>query len=164
MKRWVIADTHFGHVNVIKYGNRPFNTINEMDEALIKNWNNTISKDDVVYMLGDFTLSRNREYIKSIVEQLNGKIILVMDNHDTLKPHQYIKLGFWTAIKKPILVDPRVVLMHRPPRDEDIMPGMTYIFGHIHNKVIEIEEKSNCICVSVERTDYKPVNLDKILK
>jgi calcineurin-like phosphoesterase family protein len=63
MRRWVIADLHFGHTNVIKYSDRPFTDADDMDESLIKNWNNTVSKDDIVYVLGDFTLSRKKEYI-----------------------------------------------------------------------------------------------------
>ena len=62
-------------------------------KKLIANWNNTVAKEDIVYMLGDFTLSRNKEYIKSLLQRLNGKIILVMGNHDSLKPAQYTELG-----------------------------------------------------------------------
>ena len=164
MKRWVIADTHFGHFNVIEYSQRPFKTVEEMDKILIQNWNNRVSKEDIVYMLGDFTLSRNLDYIKSIVEQLNGKIVLVMGNHDTRQPSKYVECGFHTAIRKPILVEPKVVLMHEPPLMENVVEGMVYIFGHVHEKIIDIEALNNCFCVSVERTNYFPINLDKILK
>lgn len=164
MKRWVIADTHFGHENVIEYSGRPFSSARQMDEELIKNWNNTVSKNDTVYMLGDFSLSGSLGYIESIIVRLQGKIILVMGNHDRLKPQHYISCGFHAAIRKPILLEPRVILMHEPPLESDVLDGMNYIFGHIHEKVIDIESRDNCRCVSVERTNYKPIDLDKLLK
>lgn len=50
-----IADTHFGHNEIIKYENRPFSDTDEMDRILISNWNNTVSNNDTVFMLGDFS-------------------------------------------------------------------------------------------------------------
>ena len=162
-KRWVIADTHFGHTNIIKYENRPFKDTQDMDEKLIYNWNSVVSKQDIVYMLGDFTLSRNKEYIKSLLQRLNGKIILIMGNHDLLKPAQYIELGFYTAIRKPILVEPNVVLMHEPPLKKDVCDKMFYIYGHVHSNPSEVEFNSNCRCVSVERIQYKPIELEMVI-
>lgn len=163
-KTWVIADPHFGHKNILVYENRPFVDLEDMAKELIKNWNSCVGKNDTVYVLGDFTLTRRKDYIKSILDQLNGKKVLVMGNHDTLKPNQYIELGFVTAIRKPIMVKPNVLLMHEPPNDNDILKGMTYIFGHVHSKHCNADDYPNCYCVSVERIGYKPIELDKVLK
>ena len=163
-RRWVIADLHFGHTNVIAYSQRPFADAEQMEKELIKRWNNKVSKDDIVYVLGDFTLSRRTELISRLCGSLNGHKVLVMGNHDTRKPADYIACGFKTAMRKPILVEPRVVLMHEPPEEEDIFYGMKYVFGHVHDKKCAADFYGNCRCVSVERTNYEPVDLDQLLK
>ena len=70
-KIFFISDTHFGHTNIIKYCNRPFNNTDEMDTALIKNWNAKVPKDGIVYHLGDFAWG-SINYWEKIREQLNG--------------------------------------------------------------------------------------------
>lgn len=65
---YFISDTHFHHSNIIKYCNRPFKDINEMNEIIISNWNNIVKKDDIVYHLGDFCLSSD-DYPKNYTEK-----------------------------------------------------------------------------------------------
>ena len=75
------ADTHFGHENIMRHCNRPFDNIEEHDATLINNWNNVVKKGDRVYHLGDFCFkSKNR--IEEITDQLNGQIYLINGNHD----------------------------------------------------------------------------------
>lgn len=165
MKRFVIADLHLGHENIIKYCNRPFKDINQMNETIIKNWNDKVSNEDLVYILGDFSVKYDQEKTQNILSRLNGRKVLVMGNHDTRKPLWYLEAGFDQAIRKPIMVDPGVILMHEPfERPEDYVEfNYKYIFGHIHDKKHEMEKYGNCKCVSVERTNYEPVDLDKLL-
>ena len=75
------ADTHFGHGNVLRYENRPFRTAEEMDEALIQNWNQTVSPEDDVYILGDFTL-KGPKMANMFLERLQGRKYLIRGNHD----------------------------------------------------------------------------------
>ncbi len=79
-KVFYIADTHFGHANIIKHCNRPFESADEMDNTLIENWNNVVGKDDIVIVVGDFAFkgATHTEYLA----KLNGKIYLVRGNHD----------------------------------------------------------------------------------
>ena len=73
---YFISDTHFCHSNIIKYCDRPFKDVKEMNETIINNWNNIVTNEDIVYHLGDFCLSTDDE-IKNIFNRLNGTIILI---------------------------------------------------------------------------------------
>lgn len=110
MRRFVVADLHFGHENIIKYESRPFANVEEMNVRLIELWNSTVGNDDLVYVLGDFTLSRRIDVIKNLVSSLNGRKILIMGNHDTRKSKDYVECGFEAATRKPMMVEPGVIL------------------------------------------------------
>ena len=75
------SDTHFNHANIIRFCNRPFKDVEQMNEVMIANWNSVIGKDDTVFHLGDFCLGGAAEWTK-ILDRLNGKIYLIMGNHD----------------------------------------------------------------------------------
>lgn len=75
------SDTHFNHTNILQYCNRPFKTIDQMNETIITNWNRVVGPDDVIFHLGDFCLGGAEEWNK-ILNRLNGRIYLVLGNHD----------------------------------------------------------------------------------
>lgn len=78
------SDLHFGHKNILKHDNRPFHTIEEMDETIIERWNKTVANDDVVYVLGDISwYDEDKTY--DIYGGLNGNKILVTGNHDRIR-------------------------------------------------------------------------------
>ena len=81
-KIFFTSDLHFGHENVIRFDNRPFNTVEEMDEEMIKRWNAKVGKGDIVYVLGDFIWKAATNEAVSIIRRLNGQIILIKRNHD----------------------------------------------------------------------------------
>lgn len=163
MKRWIIADTHFNHRNIIEYCHRPFLTVEEMNEVLIYNWNCRVSPQDIVYHLGDFSMNSDKEFVSEIIRRLNGRIILIMGNHDQ-KPHKwYIDCGFENTTRKPMIVDDNIILMHEPPKEQLISDKYYYVFGHVHDKVIDIEKYPNVMCVSAERLWYYPLNFKEIV-
>lgn len=83
MKVFFTSDLHFGHESLLKrFEFRPFQTVEEMDEELIRRWNEKVGKDDLVYVLGDFFMKGNPEYVRSILKRLKGQIILIKGNHD----------------------------------------------------------------------------------
>ncbi len=76
------SDLHLMHKNIIKYVNRPFSSIIEMEEVLINNWNRVVPKDGTVFLLGDFIFTGNISIIESYIKRLNGNIHLILGNHD----------------------------------------------------------------------------------
>ncbi len=80
-KLWFTSDAHFYHDNIRRYCNRPFETVEDMNDILIANWNSVVKPDDDVIVAGDFIHSGNLEKIQSIIHRLNGKIWLVWGNH-----------------------------------------------------------------------------------
>ena len=83
MEIFVTADLHFNHVNIIKYCNRPFSDVKEMDQCLRDNWNSRINRRDTVYVVGDFAFVKSVNHLIDIRRGLNGNIHLVRGNHDS---------------------------------------------------------------------------------
>lgn len=169
MKIYMIADTHFNHKNIIKYCNRPFANIEEMNESIISNWNKIISKDDIVYHLGDLYLGSKYD-LKDLVSKLNGKIYLIRGDHDRLTVKSYEDCGITVLKNTPILLDEyKITLSHRPLPDTMIKTGYINIHGHIHQKKIEDILDTNLfnprrhINVSCDVLDFKPKNLEDLL-
>ena len=96
MKTFFIGDTHFGHSDIIGFENRPFTNVNEMDESLINNWNQAVSDEDKVFMIGDFSFY-TKETTTDICLRLKGHKILIKGNHDTNSEEYYRQCGFEKA-------------------------------------------------------------------
>ncbi|MCH7826434.1 MAG: metallophosphoesterase, partial [Bacteroidetes bacterium] len=76
------SDLHFGHEKIISFCNRPFGCVKEMDDTLIANWNATVTKNDVVYILGDFAFYKEQDKIEELWNSLNGIKHWIIGNHD----------------------------------------------------------------------------------
>jgi calcineurin-like phosphoesterase family protein len=159
---WVIADTHFGHFNIIRYCDRPFETSEEMDEVMISNWNSVVSPEDRVYHLGDFAFGRgSKELIEPIARRLNGYIILLKGNHDRESIGWYKNRGFDEVHGDEFFKYPerkKVIFSHRPYPTSDCIN----IYGHMHNLGV-VTPGQRYTCVSVELTDYFPVTVESVL-
>lgn len=158
MTTYFIADTHFGDGNILRYENRPFVNINEMDEKLISNWNRKVQASDTVYILGDFGAEG---YESDIIRQLNGKIFLVKGNHDKFTNEYYRKAGFCEVYDVPIIFNEFWILSHEPLYINENMPYAN-LFGHVHNSPLFKDYSKHHFCVSVERIDYTPISFDEI--
>jgi len=152
MKIFVTSDTHFNHKNIIEYTHRPFKTVEEMNEEMIKKWNTKVNKDDLVIHLGDFALG-SKEEIKELRSKLNGTILLIRGNHD----HQSkINEADFIIIEDYIIIGDKI-FSHHPIELNYIPYGLINVHGHIHEK-----ESLGGINVSVEKTNYEPLELEEL--
>lgn len=128
-----ISDTHFGHQNIIRYDNRPFSTVEEMDRTLIERWNNIVSDKDMVYILGDFSWYNEKKTIE-ILDRLCGHKILVKGNHDRVSPK--IAKIFGVVCDYIEITDgkEKVVMSHYPtPFWNGQFNDTVHLYGHVHN-------------------------------
>ena len=133
-----IADLHFGHKNILLYDNRPFDSVEEMDEALIESWNKTVKPTDTTYLLGDIVWSYKYENWTKILSRLNGKKFVIKGNHDSteilnlLKEYNYIE--GWSHQEIVQDNNRHVVLNHSPmPFFVNMHKNDWYhLYGHVH--------------------------------
>jgi len=155
MTTWLTADNHFGHTKIIEYTNRPFASVDEMDSEMISRWNERVKIGDLVYHLGDFTLS-NYDGFQYYLSKLNGTVFFVPGGHDLrwLKSHKKNpSTEKYTIIEKLSTInirDVELVLCHYPLLSwEKSHYGTIHLHGHSHGSV-------GCIGVSSNGNGVKP--------
>ena len=160
---WFTSDTHFNHANIIKYCNRPFASVEEMNEKLIENWNSVVGKDDLTWCLGDFCLGPDqKKHIPELVSKLNGRINLILGNHDHNSVKFYYDAGFNRVYDRKVIINDFVILTHAPLMFLNDNTPFFQVFGHVHcSELYPTFAKTGC-CVCVERHDYKPISWKKI--
>lgn len=163
---WVIADTHFGHRNILNFTDdngelirgKVFKTIEEHDEIMVKNWNDLVKPQDHVYHLGDVVINKNH---LEICRRLNGHKRLVRGNHDIAKTKQFIDVGFEEIYGVRVWPKHNMIFSHIPlHRDSLTSRGWLNVHGHTHQGIVRDSNKHPdplYKCVSVEHTDYKPL-------
>jgi len=153
---FVTSDQHFGHANIIKYCNRPFRDIDEMNSVMLNSWNNMIRPHDNVYFLGDLVYGKSSgmDYWR---RKLNGRIRFIRGNHDESNHIPFIEAA--TLVTDDI----SFLLIHDPDKVPSEWSGWV-IHGHWHNNVSEemIDFDNKRVNVSVEVTNYKPVDMRTI--
>lgn len=136
--KYYISDLHLRHKNIIKFDNRPFGSTEEMEDAIVSNWNNTIKKGDVVYILGDFIWSGALEVWNEILDKLNGTKFLIRGNHDSDKiAHKCARLrkDFFVSDYKEIDDgDYKLILSHYPLMSYNggFRERNFHFYGHVH--------------------------------
>lgn len=142
---YYISDTHFGHKNIIRYDNRPFDSVEEMDEAMIQLWNETVNDTDAVYILGDFSWYKE-DKTASILEKLKGHKILIKGNHDRVssKVARYFdRVCDYAEVKDN---GRKVIMSHYPmPFWNGQHRDTVHLYGHVHNS------SQYNYCLSIEK-------------
>ena len=169
--KYYLSDLHLGHQKCIDFDRRPFDTVEEMDETLINNWNNKVKDDDEVYILGDFCYRSSKD-VSYYLKRLKGKKHLIVGNHDRAilkhnKVHEYfVSVAPLTMVQDG---DYNVVLCHYPLAEWNMERyGTIHLFGHIHSDTGDtfkyMSNKKNAFNVGCMLHNYEPVSLAELLK
>lgn len=176
---FLTSDTHFGHNNICKFTNRdgsplrPWDNAEEMDEDMVKRWNETVGPNDKVYHLGDVVINRKA---LSILDRLNGDKVLIKGNHDIFKLNDYTK--YFRDVRSYHVMN-GCVLSHIPVHKDSIARFGTNIHGHTHSSRVrkvsgvnvetgelqysnEIDPDYFCVCV--EQTDFRPILFEDVIQ
>lgn len=159
-KIFFIGDTHFGHKEIINYEQRPFANVEEMDRSIINRWNSVVIEDDTVFMIGDFSFY-DKQKTTDICNNLRGKKILVIGNHDSNTEEFYRECGFNEVYKYPIILENFWMISHEPLYLNKNMPYAN-IYGHVHGNEMYVDYSKHSFCACVERINYTPISWDEI--
>jgi calcineurin-like phosphoesterase family protein len=160
LMRWATSDHHWGHHNIIKYCDRPFSSVDEMNAVLVARWNESVAEDDEVLLVGDAFCSRRmpREVKVGILRMLNGRKTLIRGNHDD---HLDIFLEAGFEVHDHLMIDD-ILIIHRACIPEHtwersiarLHTPRLVIHGHTH---AQGPERGRHLNVAVDRWDLRPV-------
>lgn len=169
MNVFITSDTHFGHQGIVEFVNhdtglkvRPWDTVEEMNEALIQNWNEVVHPEDKVYHLGDVCWKKH--LMDSIFPRLNGEKILIKGNHDKFKANEYLK--YFKDLRGSSIVGNKLLLTHIPVHPAEL--GTRFranVHGHLHERVVLTDQglpDRRYLCVSLEQTHFHPISLEEV--
>ena len=172
---FLVSDTHFGHTGVCRFTRndgvtklRPWDSAEEMDEAMVKAWNERVKPTDKVYHLGDVVI--NRKALK-IMSRLNGDKVLIRGNHDIFKDEDYRQ--YFRELRAYHVMN-GLILSHIPVHEASLGRFGKNIHGHLHaNRVMRplatsgrtdvIDVRYHCVCVE-QTPDFAPILFEDVLK
>ena len=171
---FLVSDTHFGHTGVCRFVRndgvtklRPWDTAEEMDEFMVRAWNERVRPTDKVYHLGDVVINRKA---LGIMRRLNGDKVLIRGNHDIFKDEDYRE--HFRELRAYHVMN-GMILSHIPIHSESLGRFGVNIHGHLHanrvmlpgfnGKVTDIVDvRYHCVCV--EQTDFAPILFEDVVK
>jgi len=166
MEYWFTSDFHLGHYNIIRYCDRPFKDLEQMNRTIIRNHNSRVKPEDTVFFLGDFCFKNSKggkegegalENAQYYLNQLNGNFVFIKGNHDD---NNSLKTCISGCVIN--LGGQDIYLTHRP---EDIEPNIKLNFvGHVHESWKFKREKGvDMINVGVDVNNFMPVTFNEIM-
>jgi len=171
---FLVSDTHFGHAGVCRFMRndgvtklRPWTDPDEMDEFMVRAWNERVRPNDKVYHLGDVVI--NRKALKTLA-RLNGDKVLIRGNHDIFPDVEYRE--YFRELRAYHVMN-GMILSHIPIHTESLGRFGVNIHGHLHanrvmlpgfnGKITDIvDTRYHCVCV--EQTDFAPILFEDVLK
>jgi calcineurin-like phosphoesterase family protein len=177
---FLVSDTHFGHAGVCRFTCddgvtkiRPWTDPEEMDEEMVRRWNERVGKNDKVYHLGDVVINRKA---LGIMRRLNGDKVLIRGNHDIFRDDEYRQ--HFRELRAYHVMN-GMILSHIPLHPESLGRFGVNIHGHTHQRRVmktgspipfgdgtftptEIDTRYHCVCV--EQTDFAPILFEDVIK
>ena len=174
-KIWLTSDFHFNHDKEFIYKARGFETVYDMNRAIIKNFNEVVAPEDDVYVLGDLMLGGSDRMADglSLIKQLNGELHIVRGNHDTdTRWEAYHHLYNVVECENAIYLKYQghhFYMSHFPTftanlEKETLKQCTLNVFGHTHQKTKFYNDIPFMYCVGLEAHGCAPVNIDDVLK
>ena len=171
---FLVSDTHFGHAGVCRFMRndgvtklRPWDSAEEMDEAMVKAWNERVKPTDKVYHLGDVVINRKA---LGIMRRLNGDKVLIRGNHDIFKDEEYRQ--HFRELRAYHVMN-GMILSHIPIHTESLGRFGVNIHGHLHSnrvmlsgfngKITDIiDNRYYCVCVE-QTPDFAPILFEDVV-
>lgn len=158
MSIYFTSDTHFGHAAIVRHSHRPFVSLEDHDNTLIRNWNSVVRKGDTVYHCGDFAW----HYVHEYRSRLNGQIHLIRGNHDRLKSEQEKLFASISDLKKVRVGDQKIYLCHYAMRVWNCSHhGSWHLYGHSHGSLAD-DPHSLSFDAGVDCHNYFPISFDRV--
>lgn len=162
------SDHHFGHQNIIKFSNRPFADVDEMNEMLIQKWNEKVKPEDEVYHLGDVGLISSGK-LRKILERLNGKIYLIKGNHESAAQACHSRFEWIKDYYELVVEDTEfargeqlIVLFHYALREWNASHyGSYHLYGHSHGTLPDDNTKLS-FDIGVDCHNFYPLSYDEV--
>jgi calcineurin-like phosphoesterase family protein len=172
---FLVSDTHFGHAGVCRFTRndgctplRPWDSAEEMDEAMIEAWNDRVRPNDKVYHLGDVVI--NRRALPTLA-RLNGDKVLIRGNHDIFRDDEYRR--YFRELRAYHVMN-GMILSHIPIHTESLGRFGVNIHGHLHaNRVMLpgfngkttdiVDTRYHCVCVE-QTPDFAPILFEDVIK
>jgi len=167
MSTWFSSDLHIFHDNIIEYEDRPFGSVEEMNEGIIERWNSKIKRSrQHVYILGDVSFKGKDELLVPLLDKMNGVKHLILGNHDMRYNKEVLDCFESVQLYKRIKLDKRrIVLFHYPIRSwHGKSKGALHLYGHIHKtKEVPLQEL-NALNVGVDIHNYYPISYEEVIE
>ena len=165
--KYYTSDLHLFHKNIIEYENRPFSSIEEMNNTIIDNINYRLSPDDELYILGDFTLSKTPRRVSKLIKRIKCKKHLIIGNHDHFTRDESL-CSLFDSVQRYLEIDDgdwRVILFHYPIQNWNLKRyGSIHLYGHVHSKEELQLKEVNAFNVGVDVNNFMPVTIEELLE
>ena len=161
---WFTSDHHFGHDKIIEpdYADRPFSSVEEMDDEMIRRWNTVVAPGDVVMYLGDFAVKSHKKRIAALLEQLHGHKHLIIGNHDHTDTRKAKGWASVEAYREITVGDLPIILSHYPFLTWNASHhGSWMLHGHCHGNLKTTHTARRCD-IGVDAWDFAPVSLPEL--